>query len=244
MSSGWAVRSAVAVTLVFGIMATACMVAQESPQATPPQTTNDALHAMSQLAAVIFTGQVVAIRRMEGENGSTGVVEIQFAIEDAVRGVSGSTYTLREWAGLWPAGDGPFRPGQRYLMLLHAPSAAGLSSPVGGMDGAIPIRGTAQSPATGASEARVATSKKNAGASAPEDNRVADLRWVATRAMQPLTYRTEPGSHAMNESNSVSADSMTAGPPSETPAAAPQDMAYTTVLGILQRWEKAGDAAH
>jgi hypothetical protein len=38
-------------------------------------------------------------------NGATGVVEITFAVEDAVRGVSGSTYTLREWAGLWPAGD-------------------------------------------------------------------------------------------------------------------------------------------
>ena len=78
---------------------------------------------------------------MDAKNGATGVVEIEFAVEDAVRGVSGGTYTLREWAGLWPAGDEPFRVGQRYLMLLHAPGAAGLSSPVGGMDGAIPIRG-------------------------------------------------------------------------------------------------------
>ena len=90
----------------------------------------------------------------------------------------------------------------------------------------------------------MATRMKNTGASTPEDNRVADLRWVATRAMQPLPYRTEPGSHAMSESNSVSADSMTAGPPSETPAAASQNTAYTTVLEMLRRWEKTGDATH
>jgi hypothetical protein len=80
---------------------------------------------MSRLAGVIFAGQVIGVRRLDGGNGATGVVEITFAVEDAVRGVSGSTYMLREWAGLWPAGDEPFRVGQRYLMLLHAPGAAG-----------------------------------------------------------------------------------------------------------------------
>ena len=134
--------------------ATECGVAQEPPtaalpQAVPPQGITDALHAMSRLAGVIFAGQVVAVRRIDGGNDATGIVEIQFAVEDAVRGVSGGVYTLREWAGLWPAGEEPFRVGQRFLMLLHAPSVAGLSSPVGGMDGAIPIHGIGQTQASG-----------------------------------------------------------------------------------------------
>jgi hypothetical protein len=116
--------------------------------------TEAALHDMARLAGVIFTGEVVAVRRHDASDSSTGVVEIEFAVDDAVRGVRGGSYTLREWAGLWNAGDEPFRAGQRYLMLLHAPGASGLSSPVDGVDGAIPIRG----------------------------GDTVDLRWIAARA--------------------------------------------------------------
>ena len=108
---------------------------------TLPTTSEDALHAMEESAGVIFTGQVTAVRRVGAKGGAAGMVEIDFAVQDAVRGVSGGGYTLREWAGLWPGDDEPFRVGQQYLMLLHSPGASGLSSPVGGMDGAIPIRG-------------------------------------------------------------------------------------------------------
>ena len=94
---------------------------------TVPGTTEDALHAMARQAAAIFAGQVVGVRRVNAIDGATGVVEIQFSVDDAVRGVSGGSYTLREWAGLWAGGDQPLRAGQRYLMLLHAPSSAGLS---------------------------------------------------------------------------------------------------------------------
>jgi hypothetical protein len=116
--------------------------------------TEAALHDMARLAGVIFTGEVVAVRRHDAGDGSTGVVEIEFAVDDAVRGVRVGSYTLREWAGLWNAGDEPFRVGQRYLMLLHAPGESGLSSPVDGVDGAIPIRGGG----------------------------TVDLRWIAARA--------------------------------------------------------------
>ncbi len=60
--------------------------------------TEDALHAMTQMAAVIFAGRVVAIRQPQRAGGA---VEIEFAVEDAIRGVSGGTYVLREWGGLW-----------------------------------------------------------------------------------------------------------------------------------------------
>lgn len=242
------VRAGCAVALVFVILVTECGVAQEPPQTALPQTTNDALRAMSRLAGVIFTGQVIAVRRIEGLNGATGVVEIEFAVEDAVRGVSGSAYTLREWAGLWPAGDEPFRVGQRYLMLLHSPGAAGLSSPVGGMDGAIPIRGTGRAQATGEAETG------SAGTGAPADGRVVDLRWVATRVAQPLQYRISPVVHATalpvpvqedaaeSASNLQSANRGGAEANGTTAATALQGTAYTTVLAMLRGWEKTDDA--
>jgi len=269
MASRWAVRIACALALSFVIFGAECGVAQEPAQSTAPQTTNDALHAMSRLAGVIFTGQVIGVRRLDAVNGATGVVEITFAVEDAVRGVSGSTYTLREWAGLWPAGDEPFRVGQRFLMLLHAPGVAGLSSPVGGMDGAIPIRGSVQTQATASAET-VSAGTASAGTSALADGRVVDLRWVATRAVRPASYRTEPAVHPTALSVSARAHAVRPGPASApgpesafslqaanvaisgagasivpidaASASASQGPAYATVLGTLRSWEKADRA--
>ena len=192
------------------------VAAEEAVSESAPVTVEDVLHAMTQQAAVIFAGQVVAVRRLSGRDGSTGVVEISFAVDDAVRGVSGSSYTLREWAGLWTGGDQPLRAGQRYLMLLYAPSATGLSSPVGGMDGAIPIRGG--EPA----QAKLGRGTRAPGVYAPvsgsmtrghtidlraanlrasdlrtsdlrtgdprADLRTVDLRWIATRVVRPVSY--------------------------------------------------------
>ena len=168
MRSCGAVWIACALALCIGV-ASSCafgQVAAPLDASLTDQATEDALHATARLAGVIFTGQVVAVRRHAANDGSAGVVEIDFAVDDAVRGVSGGVYTLREWAGLWTAGDQPFRVGQRYLMLLHSPGPAGLSSPVGGMDGAIPIRG-------GTALA----------------SRTIDLRWIRTRVVQPIGYR-------------------------------------------------------
>jgi len=211
--------------LVFVILVTECGVAQEPPQTALPQTTNDALRAMSRLAGVIFTGQVIAVRRIEGLNGATGVVEIEFAVEDAVRGVSGSAYTLREWAGLWPAGDEPFRVGQRYLMLLHSPGAAGLSSPIGGMDGAIPIRGGGQT---------------------------VDLSWVGTRVVTPTAYQQvalgkpimRPMPVHADSGGAASEDAVGLQSAGNLPASSgSQSAAYATVLSMLRGWEKSDHAA-
>lgn len=112
---------------------------------TPPATTEDALRQMLDQAGIVFAGQVTAIRHIGPANGSTGTIEIDFAIADAVLGVSpNTTYTLREWTGLASNGDSTFVIGRRYLMFLHAPGPSGLSSPVGGPDGAIPILPTAE----------------------------------------------------------------------------------------------------
>jgi hypothetical protein len=178
---------------------------------TLPQT-QDALQAMAQQAGVIFTGQVTAVRQHDA------VVEIDFAVKDAVRGVSSGSYTLREWAGLWPGGDEPFRAGQRYLMLLHSPGASGLSSPVGGMDGAIPIRG-------GASTAGMST-----------DGLVMDLGWVGTRVVRPTGFPLVSIARPILRPAAIV-------PIEGIPASAAKGASYTTVLGMLRSWEQGDHGA-
>jgi hypothetical protein len=197
---------------------------------------------MARLASVVFAGQVIAVHRREGTGGSTGVVEIQFAVEDAVRGVSGGAYTLREWAGLWPAGEQPFRVGERFLMLLHAPSAAGLSSPVGGMDGAIPIRGGSQSPGP------EATRPEAAGVAAPTEpteGLVVDLRWVTTRVVRAVSYHG-PIAQPTSRNGPFPVDAVIASSATHADAAvapAPQNATYATVLAMLRDWDRADHAA-
>jgi hypothetical protein len=138
-----------------------------------PETVVDVLHGLSDKADVIFAGQVLAIRRP-----NEGVVEVEFRVDQAVRGcVAGTAYILREWAGLWAAGSQRYRVGQRLLMMLHAPSAGGMSSPVGGLDGAIPIRqgGTGNSLADGAT---------------PLQSPFVDLRWLGVRLSRVVAYRS------------------------------------------------------
>ncbi len=217
---------ALAVTLALSGCAVCRVVAQPTQQTQTDTDTVGALHNMTQLAGVIFAGRVIRVHRRPGVAGAAGTVEIEFAVDDAIRGVAGSTYTLREWAGLWPADDEPFRVGQRYLMLLHASSASGLSSPIGGTDGAIPIKG-------------------EAGAVA--DSRAVDLRWIATRVTRSIAYRpTErptglpatlhpyvatPDAGASDESASMNT----------IPAA--HSASYATVIAMLKRWQKDDDAA-
>jgi hypothetical protein len=199
--------------------------AQTVGEAIPPAS-EDALHAMTQMAAVIFAGQVVAIRLPERAGG---VVEIDFAVEDAIRGVSGGTYALREWAGLWAARNEPFRVGQRYLMLLHAPGRAGLSSPVGGVDGAIPILGGGE----------------RAAGLAAADGRVVDLRWIAARAAREVSYAAEPVARPTSQTLAVRADAraaqvdVTLAAPSV--AVAQGGAAYAAAIVMLRGWER--DAA-
>src|SRR5271168_2748217 len=137
---------------------------------TSPQTALDILHQLSDEADVIFAGQVMSIRPNDG------VVEVEFRVDQAIRGCSvGTPYILREWAGLWTAGNQRYRVGQRLLMLLHAPSAAGMSSPVGGLDGAIPIR---QGSAT----------TESVGAAQPP---YVDLRWLEARVPRAVVYAAQ-----------------------------------------------------
>ena len=240
--------------------------AQPLPQ-SPPQSTQDALHAMSQQAAVIFAGQVTGVRRNDGVTGTIGVVEIDFAVEDAIRGVIGGTYTLREWAGLWPTGEAPFSIGQHYLMLLNAPGPSGLSSPVGGMDGAIPVRGSSPPPR---SQATPSLTSQTVAGSTPSDGRVVDLRWIGTMLVRPVAYRSasvvrqpvlpvsvhayavtrlpatvqEPETSLASQPADVSASTTPVQAAAElTDDSASQFTSYPAMLAILRAWEKSDHAA-
>jgi hypothetical protein len=170
---------------------------------------------MSDSAGVIFVGEVTAIRSLAGVNGSSGVVEVDFRIDQAVRNCTpNSTYTLREWAGLWAAGDQRYRTGQRLLMLLHAPGPSGISSPVGGMTGAIPVRASTTSPDTASATT----------ASAPL---IADLRWVGTHLQRPLPYAS---------STIVTAQSS---PSVSDTSTAAQQAPVSVVIGMLSSWQQA-----
>jgi hypothetical protein len=203
-------------------LATAGFAAALFAQSTTPtpETVEDALHQMFDAAGVIFTGEVAAIRRIAGENGASGIVEIDFSVSEGIRGCTpGSTYTLREWAGLWAGGDERYRVGQRLLMLLHSPGAGGVSSPVGGMAGAIPIRGTAALP--------ILSSASTEGS--PE---IADLRWVGTRLLRevPLTSSPVVTGQTGNSNGSDAGEVSTAS----------QQAAVTTVVQMLRSWGQQG----
>jgi hypothetical protein len=210
---------------------------------TQPETVVDILHQVSDKADVIFAGQVVAIRRP-----NEGVVEVEFRVDQAIRGCSTETpYILREWAGLWAGDAQRYRVGQSLLMLLHAPSAAGMSSPVGGLDGAIPIR------QGGAAD--VAT---------PPQPPFVDLRWLGAKLPHAVSYSSET-THAA-KANGVAVPlvaqqqmvqaaaaglitgtapvTLMAGSSSRGETSVPaQQASVDAVIGMLAAWQKAQHAA-
>ena len=125
-SLGWA---NVALTALFAVCTTR-LSAQAPPVAS---TVGSELQALGQNAAAIFVGQITSIDRAGGS------VAISFRVEQPVRGMVGSTFVLREWAGLWPPGHNRYLAGQRVLAFLHAASQGGLSSPVHGAEGLVPV---------------------------------------------------------------------------------------------------------
>jgi hypothetical protein len=210
-----------------------------------PQTVVDILHQLSDKADVVFAGQVVAIRHPDDANW----VEVEFRVDQAIRGCSvGTPYILREWAGLWTAGNQRYRVGQRLLMLLHAPSAAGISSPVGGLDGAIPIR-------LGGTAAQLASS------STVPQRPFVDLRWLGARLPHAVSYRSEPAhaakldglpslvqptAHVAASSSVISAAPITAmlGNANASDASVPaQQASVDAVIGMLALWQKAQHVA-
>ena len=108
-------------------------LAQQQEARAPAESVGAELRLLASRAGVVFVGQVEKIEPKDG------VVEITFSVEQPVLGVVGGSYVMREWAGRWTGGQQHFQVGERAMFFLHAPSAAGLSSAVDGMMGAVPV---------------------------------------------------------------------------------------------------------
>jgi hypothetical protein len=92
-----------------------------------------ALQSLNARAGVVFSGQVTRIEK------HAGVVDVWFHVDRAVKGGVGATYDLREWGGLWAAGQQRYWVGERAMVFLRpAAAGSGFSSPVDGMDGVLP----------------------------------------------------------------------------------------------------------
>ncbi len=164
------VKSIVKVTLLACVSAGVAAAQLTNTAAAGPQSTLEAeLRLMAAQAGVIFAGQVVGIHA--ASTTTSGAVEITFRVDQAIRGCAPGSYVLREWAGLWVGGVERYHVGDRLLMLLHAPGASGLSTPVGHQDGAIPITGGGSAP--GAADLFT-----TAG------GQVVDLRWIEARLLR------------------------------------------------------------
>jgi hypothetical protein len=182
--TGVALAAAILVNQMIGCMSAPAQVRGRRAAAVLaasviPATPDDLIVQMARSAGVIFVGEVIAVRKPIGFSGSPeaaaeGIVEVDFAVDQAVRGpTQGSVYTLREWGGLWTGGTGRYRVGQRVFVLLHAPDPAGLSSPIHGAEGLIPLRGGGKPPG-------------------PDDDSSTTSQWmVDIRWLQAQTLRSE-----------------------------------------------------
>jgi hypothetical protein len=98
------------------------------------------LPQVTRQAGAIFSGRVVSIQpvRIAGSD-QTASVAVTFQVEQGIRGArAGQRFTFREWAGLWSGGE-RYREGERLTLFLYAPSALGLTSPVGGAAGRLSV---------------------------------------------------------------------------------------------------------
>lgn len=94
---------------------------------------------MSRSAGAVFAGTVLAVERGSTPGRALPVVQVRFRVDRPIVGARmGQLFTLREWAGAWDI-QRPMQRGQRLLLLLYPPSPAGLSSPIGGASGQIPL---------------------------------------------------------------------------------------------------------
>lgn len=108
--------------------------AEESPQANVAPGAS--VQWLARGAGTIFTGTVTSVQRSPARReGSLETMLITFRVTHALRGTRpGRDLTIREWSGLWGAGE-RYRVGERVLLFLYRPSKLGLTSPVAGPQG-------------------------------------------------------------------------------------------------------------
>lgn len=117
--------------------------AQKGDEVQPQATAEDVLASLVHHSAVIFAGEVYAIRTPQGMKGPSGVgglvfssrpdaVEVEFRVDMGIRGASiGNNYVLRVPVSTWQQAP-PFTLHQHVVTFLKAVDAAGFSGPVEG----------------------------------------------------------------------------------------------------------------
>lgn len=199
----------------------------------------DPLLQMAARASIIFAGQVESVTPRH----PLGYVDVKFRIEEAVRGCNKTgAYVLREWAGLWTGHPERFHTGQRMIVLLQARGPSGLSAPVDGMVGVIPVVAVAQPPI--AAPDGTLPSDEFATQEA-----AVDLRWVVAHGQRtPLpraqtAYAGQPAQPVLGEPDPAvplpgpaSPAPVSPLPPDGTPAAMP------TLSAVLAALRASGPA--
>jgi hypothetical protein len=198
------------------------------------------LQQMAGQAGEIFVGRVVEIHLMGDSSRNfpdwpdgAGLVSITLQAEDCVLGcATGQLVQMREWAALWRGQPHRYTPGQRALWFLYPPNAAGVSSPVNGMLGVLPVKSTVAH----SSSTETANAETAAGQSVPQ----VDLRWVQTAV---LTNRTQVAAgaviHPLGEVGLVPTAATTESTSEiETPTAP-----LTAVMGVLHAFAEAKTTA-
>jgi hypothetical protein len=116
---------------------------QNASRVEPQATAEDVLASLVHHSAVIFAGEVYAIRLPQAAKGAAGVtgslpssrpdaVEVEFRVDMGIRGASiGSNYVLRMPVAVWQHAP-PFTLHQRSVTFLKAADAAGFAGPVEG----------------------------------------------------------------------------------------------------------------
>ncbi len=153
-----------------------------------PQSAAGVITAAAARAGVIFAGRVLTIDRED----AAGFVDVRFHVDQAVRGCgTGDTYVLREWSGLWSGQQPRYREGERLLMMLAPRGRSGMSAPVDGLAGAIPLVSRGQPPLMDA-KGHVPADSAAAGSQG------VDLRWVETLAARTAVLPAAAGSGSSN----------------------------------------------
>lgn len=98
------------------------------------------LRRMIHDSALIFSGTVLRVEHLRPQpNSSVEISHITFRVQNAIRGTRpGQVIQIREWGGLWNAGE-RYATGQRVLLFLYPSSKLGLTSPIGGTAGLFQI---------------------------------------------------------------------------------------------------------
>jgi len=93
-------------------------------------------YSLNLRSGYVFSGTVKAVERVAPRtDGGVAVMRITFHVDQGLRGArTGETLVIREWAGLWQAGE-RYQLGERVMLFLYPLSKLGLTSPVGGSSG-------------------------------------------------------------------------------------------------------------